>query len=82
MPLNTFSLFEPVRVIHCQAALDLGAGVKQPFDCLVIQKRLAMRSTGTSMDWTVKDNMVNRLFHFATLTSSRRGNTSFVQTGT
>jgi len=31
--------FEPVGTIHCLAALDLKAGIKQPFSCLIIQNR-------------------------------------------
>jgi len=36
------------------AALDLGAGVEQPFDCLIVQHRQAMQSMGRSMDWTLE----------------------------
>ena len=49
---------EPVLSVHCLAALDLGAGVEQPFDCLV----QAVQSIGRSMDWTLEDNMVDSLF--------------------
>jgi len=34
------SSFERVVEIHCLVALDLGAGVEQPFDCFIIQNRL------------------------------------------
>jgi len=40
--------------------------------------RSAMCSMERSMDWTMKDNMVNGLFFCATLTSRRRGHTPFV----
>jgi len=33
------SLFKPVLAVHCVAALHLGAGIEQLFDCLIIQKR-------------------------------------------
>jgi len=29
------------------ATLDLGAGVEQPFNCLIVQHRQAMRSVGS-----------------------------------
>ena len=41
---------------------SLGAGFENLFDCLIIQNRRAMHSTGKSMDWTVNDNLVNDLF--------------------
>jgi len=47
------------------AAQDLGPGVEQPFDCLIVQERQAMRSMGRSMDWSVKDNIVNGMFLYA-----------------
>jgi len=31
------SLFEPVFSIYCLATLDIGAGIEQPFNCLIIQ---------------------------------------------
>ena len=37
---------------HCLAALDLGAGVEQPFDYHIVQSRQAMQSMRRSMDWT------------------------------
>jgi len=61
------------------AALDLGAGVEQSFDCLIVQNRQAMQSMGRSMDWTLED-MVDGLF-CATLIGRRGGQTSFVQAG-
>jgi len=60
------------------AKLDLGTGIEQRFDCLVVENRQAMRSIGSSMDWTLKNNMVNGLYFCATLTSSRRGQKQFV----
>jgi len=54
------------------AALGLEAGVEQ--------KHQAMQSM-RSMDWTLKDSMVNSLFFCATLTGRRKGHTPFVQTG-
>jgi len=35
------------------AALDFGAGVEQPFGCLIVQNRQAVQSVGRSMDWTL-----------------------------
>ena len=66
---------------HCLAALDIGAGVAQPFNCLIVQNRQAMQSMGRSMDWTLEDNVVNGLFFCATLTGRRGGHTPFVQAG-
>jgi len=40
------SLFEPVVSVHCLAAIDLGTGVEQPVDCLVIQNRQAVLHGG------------------------------------
>jgi len=57
--------------VHCLAALDLGAGFEQPFNCLIIQNRHAVQSMGRSMDWTLEDNMVNGLFFCATLTGRK-----------
>ena len=56
---------------HCLAALDLGAGVEQPFGCLIIQNSQTMQYMGRSMDWTLEDNMVDGLFFCATLTGRR-----------
>jgi len=66
------SSFEPVLHKHCLAALDLGAGVEQTFDCFIVQNRQAVQSMRRSMDWTLEDNMVDGLFFCATL-SGRRG---------
>ena len=66
---------------HCLVALDLGAGVEQPFDCFIVQNRQAMQSMGRSMDWTLEDNMVDGWFFCATLTRCRGGHTPFVQAG-
>jgi len=62
------------------AALDLGAGVEQPFGCLIVQNRQAMQSMERSMDWTLEGNTVDGLF-CATLTGRRSGYTLFVQAG-
>jgi len=55
------SSFELVVSVYCLAALDLGAGVEQPFDYLVIQNHQAMQSMGRPMDWTFEGNMVDGL---------------------
>jgi len=52
------SSFEPVAAIHCLAALDLGAGVEQPFSCLIIPNRQAVQFMVRSMDWTFEDDIV------------------------
>ena len=75
------SSFEPVLSVQCLAALDLGAGVEQSIDCLIIQSRQSVQSMGRSMDWILKDNVVNGLISFATHTSLRSNHTLFVQTG-
>jgi len=67
--------------IHCLVVLDFRPGVEQPFVCLIIQNRQAMQSMGRSMDWTLKDNMVDSLFFCATLTGRRGGHSPFVQAG-
>jgi len=59
------------------AALDLGAGVQQPFDCLIVQNRQAVQSMRRSMDSTLENNLVG-LF-CVTLTGRRGGHTSLVQ---
>ena len=61
--------------------LDFGAGVEQPFGCLIVQNRQAMQSVGRSMDWTLEDDMVDDLFFCATVTGCRGGHTPFVQAG-
>jgi len=66
---------------HCLAALDHGAGVDQQIDCLIIQNRQAVQSTGRSVDWTLEDNMVDGLLFWATLTGRRGDHTPFVQAG-
>jgi len=75
------SFFWASSFIHCLAALDFGAGVEQPFGCLIVQNRQAMQSMGRSMDWTLEDNMVDGLFFCATLTDRRGGHIPFVQAG-
>jgi len=67
--------------IHCLAALDLGAGVEQPFNCLIVQNRQNVQSMRRSMEWTFEDNMVDGLFLWVTLTGRRAGLTPFVQAG-
>jgi len=62
-------------------ALDFGAGVEQPFSCLIVQNRQAMLYMKRSVDWTLEDDMVNGLFFCATLTGFRGGQTLFVQAG-
>ena len=64
---------------HCLAALDLGAGVEQPFDCLIVRNRQAVQSMKRSMNWTLENNMVDCLFFCATFTGRRGGHTPFVQ---
>ena len=66
---------------HCLAALDLGAGVEQPLNCLIAQNRQAVQSVGRSIDWTLEDNMVEGLFFCATLTDRRGDHAPFVQAG-
>jgi len=66
---------------HCLAALDFGASVEQPFDCLIVQNCQAVQSVKRSMDWSLEDNMVDGLFFCATLTGRRGGHTPFVQAG-
>jgi len=76
----TSSSLEPVVNIHCLAALDLGANIELPFNCLIIENRQTVQSMGRSMDWTLEDNMVDGLF-CAMLTGRIRGHTPFVQVG-
>jgi len=66
---------------HFLATLDLGAGVEQPFDCLIVQNRQAVQSVGRLMDWTVENDMVDGLFFCATFTGRRGGHIPFVQAG-
>ena len=80
--LVKYLFFFCVSSNHCLAAPDLGAGVEQPYDWLIVQNRQAVQSMGKSMDWTLEDNMVDGLFFCATLTSRRGSHTSFVQTWT
>ena len=67
--------------IHCLAALDFGAGVEQPFGCLIVQNRQAVQSVGKLMDWTLEDDRFDSLLFCATLTSRRGGHTPYVETG-
>jgi len=41
---SSSSSFEPVLSLNCLAALELGAGVEQPIDCLIIHNRQAVQS--------------------------------------
>ena len=43
---HSSSLSERVVTIYCLDALDLGVGVEQPFNCLIIQNRQAVQSMG------------------------------------
>jgi len=45
-----FFFFWPSCSNHCFAALALGAGVEQPFGCLIVQNRQGMQSMGTGTD--------------------------------
>jgi len=56
---------------HCLDGLHLGADVEQSFDCLIVQNRQPMLSMGRSIDWTLKDNMVEGFFFCPTLTGRR-----------
>ena len=76
-----FFFFWESSSIHCLAALDFVAGVNQPLDCHIVQKRQAVQSMWKSMDWTLENNMVDGLFFYATLTGRRGDHTSFVQAG-
>ena len=58
------------------AQLDIGAGIEQPFGCLIVQNHQAVQSVGGS----VEDDMVDGLF-CTTLTGRRGGHTPFVQAG-
>jgi len=62
-------------------ALDPKAGVKQPFNCLIIQSDEAVQSMRRLMDWTLEDNMVDNLFFCATLMGHRGDHTPFSQVG-
>jgi len=66
---------------HYLAALDLGAGVEQPFDWPIVQNHQTMQAMGRLMDWTLEDNVVDGLFFFTTLTGRRRNHTPLVKTG-
>jgi len=70
-----------VRRARLLEANPLGAGIEQPFDCLIVQNHQAVQSMGRSIDWTLEDNMVDGLFLCATFTGRRGGHTPFVQTG-
>jgi len=67
------SSFEPVLPNNCLAALDFGAGVEQSFDCLIIQKRQAVQSMGSPMDWTFEDNMFEWFVLLRHTNRSQRG---------
>jgi len=76
-----FFFFWASSFIHCLAALDFGAGVEQPFSCLIVQNHQVVQSMGRSMDWTLEDDMVDGLFFCATLTGRRGDHTPFAQAG-
>ena len=60
--------------IHCLDTLDLGAGVEQPFDYLIVQNRQAVQSMlGRLMDWTVKDIMATVCSSFAPHSQTAEG---------
>jgi len=63
------------------AAVDLGAGVEQPFDCLIIRNRQAVPSMRRSTDRSLEDDMVGGLFFCAILTGRRWSHTPVVQVG-
>jgi len=48
---TTISFFWASCWNHCLAALDLGTGVEQLFNCLIVQHRQAMQSMRRSMEW-------------------------------
>ena len=64
--------------IHCLAELDFGAGIEQPFGCIIVQNHQAVQR---SIDWALEDDMLDGLFFCATLTGRRGGHTPFVQAG-
>jgi len=66
--LSSSSPFVSGVIPLCLAALDLWADVELPFNCFIIQNRLAVQSMRRSMDWTLEDNMVEGLLFCATLT--------------
>jgi len=68
-PPKRSSRFERVVTIHILAALDLGAGVQQTSDYLIIQNCQAVLSMRRPMDWALEDNMVDGLFFCAPLTA-------------
>ena len=78
---NYSSSFGRHLSINCKVALDLGAAVEQPFDCLIVENRQVVQIMRRSMDWTLKDNMVDDLFFCTTLTDRIGDHTPFVQTG-
>jgi len=50
-----FFFFWASSSIPCLAVLDFGAGVEQPFGCLIVHNRQAMQSMRRSVDWTLVD---------------------------
>ena len=79
--VSSYFLFWASCSNHCLAALDFGAGVEEPFGCLIVQNRQVVQSIGRSMDWTLENNRVDCLFFCVTLTDRRGGHTPFVQAG-
>jgi len=76
---SSSSSFEPVVTMHCLAALEHGASVKQPCNYLIIQNHQAVQSMGRLMDWTLEDDMVSGLFFCATLKGHTRNHNQFVE---
>ena len=76
-----FQVWRYTPTVAISLLRDLGAGVEQPFDCLIVQNGQAMQSMGRSMDWSLEDNMVDGLYLCATRTGRRSVHTPFVQAG-
>ena len=74
-----FQVWRYTPTVAISLLRDLGAGVEQPFDCLIVQNGQAMQSMGRSMDWSLEDNMVDGLYFCATRTGRRSVHTPFVQ---
>ena len=68
-----FFVWASSTFIHSLAALDFGAGVEQPFGCLIVQNRQAVQSVGRSMDWTLEDDMADGGLFFCATVISKKG---------
>jgi len=68
--ISSFSSFERVGLIHCQAALDPGAGVGQPFD--VTSSRTVRPRTSRGGRWIGQWRATWSAVCCTTLTSRRR----------